>query len=90
MANGGREQLFHLREDPHELRNRVADRPDAVAEMRAHAVAACNVPNADRALEGDALKAFVFQERPRKRIVQMEASRGARGFPERPEDVLQP
>ena len=87
MANGGREQLFDLDEDPGELRNRIADRTDVAAEMRALAVEACNVPNADRALDGGNLKSFVFRERPRRRIVQMEGSRGAKDFPERPGDL---
>jgi choline-sulfatase len=88
MANGGREQLFNLAEDPHELHNRVADRPEVAEELRACAVYSLSVPNADRALEHGRLKVFPFRPRPLQRVYQMDGSRGVRGFPEHPSKVL--
>jgi len=88
MANGGREQLFDLDEDPSELRNRVAEAPQVAQELRGIAIGHLSVPNADRALEDGRLRAFGYQARPLTRIYQMEGSRGAYGFPQRPEDVL--
>ncbi len=87
LANGGREQLFNLEEDPRELRNRAADAPQK-ARLRELAVAAVDRTNADRALEAGELKQFAFEARPLKRIYQMDGSRGVKGFPQRPEDVV--
>jgi choline-sulfatase len=96
MANGGREQLFNLAEDPHELRNCISAPNsgefgyEAVAEeLRACAVYSLSVPNADRALEHGRLKAFPFRPRPLQRVYQMDGSRGVRGFPEHPSKVLE-
>jgi len=88
LANGGREQLFNVTEDPGELVQRIADVPDIAARMRQQAVEATNVPNADRALENGVLKAFPFQARPLTRIYQFDHSRGVSGFPKNPADVL--
>jgi choline-sulfatase len=88
FANGGYEQLFNLREDPHELRQRVeSDRPVA-DRLRAIATKAVDRINANRALDGNGLKAFPFEPRPLKRIYQFDRSRGITGFPESPGDVL--
>jgi choline-sulfatase len=86
IANGGREQLFNLREDPFELTNRIGH--DETDELRGIAVAACRREGAEDALDGDSLRSFPFQRRPARRIYQFDASRGITGFPERPEDVL--
>lgn len=88
LANGGREQLFNLVDDPMELSNRVDSDSAVVASMRAAAVTACSAPEVNDALEDGALKAFPFTERERKRIYQFDRSRGVSGFPERPQDVL--
>jgi choline-sulfatase len=89
LANGGREQLFHMLDDPHELDNRMADRPEVGRAMREVAATACNVPGAADALDRSALRVFPYQERERNRIYQFDWSRGVRGFPERPEDVFE-
>ena len=89
MANGGREQLFNLAEDPQELRLANADHPDALRELREVAVAHLAGSGAAPALQGDKLKAFPYQERPRNRIIQMDATHGARGFPDHPCEVLE-
>jgi choline-sulfatase len=89
IANGGREQLPDLQEDPHELRNRIRDQPALARDLRAAAAMACRTPGAVDALDGAALRAFPFEAPPRRRIVQFDRSRGVTGFPERPGDVLQ-
>jgi choline-sulfatase len=87
LANGGREQLFNLEQDPHEVRNRAGDAPEK-ARLRELAVAAVDRTNADRALEAGKLVEFAFEARPLKRIYQMDGSRGVKGFPEQPEEVV--
>jgi arylsulfatase A-like enzyme len=87
-ANGAREQLFNVTEDPQELRQRIAEAPDVAKRLRAAAVEACSRPNVDRALEGGGLRGFPYQDRPRRRIYQFDRSRGVSGFPEQPGDVL--
>jgi len=88
MANGGREQLFNLREDPRELTQRLDSDPEVAAQLRHMAVAFLNRPNADRALESGALKQFPFEARPLTRIYQFDQSRGVTGFPENPAEAL--
>lgn len=88
LANGGREQLFNLQQDQGELVNRATDVPDLAAELHALAVARCRVPGARDAVEGDRLRAFPFQEKPRKRIYQFDRSKGAKEFPKIPSDFL--
>lgn len=88
IANGGREQLFNLSDDPHEHRQRIDDSPEVATRMREAAVWALSRPNADRALENGNLKSFPFRPMPRNRIYQFDRSRGITGFPTRPEDVL--
>src|SRR5213595_3393 len=88
MANGGREQLFNLRQDPNELSNCVASASKIRNELYALGVQACQVPAGIDALDGQKLRAFPFRERPRTRIYQFDRSRGVVGFPDRPEDAL--
>jgi choline-sulfatase len=88
LANGGRQQLFNVVEDPAEARNQAAERGEVTRRLRALAASACNTPGAADALAGDDLRAFSYQERPRHRIYQFDRSRGVSGFPARPEDVL--
>jgi choline-sulfatase len=88
LANGGREQLFNVVEDPAEARNRVAECTEIALRLRALAAGVCDTPGAAAALAGHDLRAFPFQERPRRRIYQFDRSRGVTGFPARPEDVL--
>jgi choline-sulfatase len=88
MANGGREQLFNLRQDPNELSNCVASDSKIRNDLHALGVQACQAPGAIDALDGEKLRAFPFRERPRTRIYQFDRSRGVVGFPNRPEDAL--
>ena len=89
LANGGREQLFNMRLDPNELQNVKADHPDIIQMMQSHAVTACNTPGAQDALQGETLRTFTFEERPRGRIYQFDRSRGVSGFPQHPREVLE-
>lgn len=88
IANGGREQLFNILEDPNELVQRLEDKPDVAARLRNIAIEALSVPNADRALENGALLKFPYEPHARGRIYQFDRSRGVRGFPKNPGDVL--
>ena len=80
FANGGSEQLFNLRDDPHELCQMASSRQDVVVEHRQAAVKALQTEGGQRALENHDLKSFAFAERPRFRIKQFDASRGVRDF----------
>lgn len=88
MANGGREQLFNLREDANELRQRIEDAPEVAGRLRKAAIAALHRRSAERALDGGTLRAFPFKARPPMRIYQFARSRGVTGFPKHPGDVL--
>ena len=88
LANGGREQLFHLAEDPGELTNRTSTQRDWAVRLRAKAASACDRPELRAALDGSGLRGFPFQARKLSRIYQFDGSRGITGFPKRPEDVL--
>lgn len=88
MANGGREQLFHLREDPNELRNLVAQNAERARALENDAAARCATASLRAALEGNTLRRFPFQPRPLRRIYQFDRSRGVTGFPKHPSDVL--
>lgn len=88
FANGGREQLFHLGEDPNELHNRALTDREVANELRMRAIHVCERPESRLALAGSDLRAFPFQARPLKRIYQFDRSRGITGFPAHPEDVL--
>ena len=88
LANGGRELLFNLREDLHEQHSLAAEKPEVLARLRGLAMEAASRPNVERALENGQLKRFPFEARPLRRIHQFDGSRGVRGFPERPEQVI--
>jgi len=89
LANGGRELLFNVAQDPQELHSQVKQQPQVALRLRRLALAALRRPNADRALEEGDLRAFPFRPRPLQRIYQMDYSRGVHGFPKRPQDVLE-
>jgi len=88
MANGGREQLFNLGDDPDELLNCVSSSSGIRDELYALAAKACRVPGATDALDGNKLRAFPFRERERTRIYQFDRSRGVVSFPDKPEEAL--
>ncbi len=84
MANGPREQLFHLGEDPGETVQRTGDRPEIASAFRIQAVEACKNPGTADALDDSDLKAFQFEPFQRTRCFQFDRSREVRGFPEDP------
>lgn len=88
MANGGKQQLFNLESDPQEVIERSNAEPETVARMRSLAIHALDRPNANRALKDGDLRALPETSRPAQRIYQFDYSRGVKGFPERPRDVL--
>lgn len=88
MANGGREQLFNVREDPNELRNLAESRASVKRDLHALAADDCKRPELAAAREGEDLKRLPFRERPRTRIYQFDRSRGVTGFFKHPRDVL--
>ncbi len=88
FANGGYEQLFNLREDPHELKQRIESDRTIADRLKKVGTKALNRVNANRALDGGSLKAFPYENRPLQRIYQFDRSRGITGFPEHPKDVL--
>jgi choline-sulfatase len=83
MANGGREQLFNLHDDPQELTNAISTHANVASQFRAVAEKECSRPE----LAG-AMQTFPFKLRPRKRTYQFDHSRGVTGFPQKPQDVL--
>lgn len=90
MANGGREQLFNVAEDPHEQIQRLDRDSDVAQSLRTIAESAIARTNVSRALENGHLISFPFQPRPLRRIYQFDGSRGVRGFPAQPQEVLAP
>ncbi len=89
FANGGREQLFHLEEDPQELDPKLGAQPSVTLKLRKAAAEALNRVNANRALDKDgSLLRFPFAARPKQRIYQFDSSRGVKGFPKEPKDVI--
>jgi len=91
MANGALEQLFNLKDDPHELKQRINDNPDVAKRLKTAAVEACKGENVNRALNGNGtLKSFPREPMEKRRIYQFSGSRGVRGFPKRPQDVVRP
>jgi arylsulfatase len=88
LANGGREQLFHIQTDPQEFQNVASVYPDVVHVLKSEAIAACQTPGAIDALDKESLRAFPYTERPRTRIYQFDHSRGVVGFPGHPIEVL--
>ncbi len=88
LANGGREQLFDIEGDPRELEELAAAQPKVAAELRAAAEGYLARAGGAEALEGGRLRAFPYQERPIRRVLQFSSDRGVEGFPENPADVL--
>lgn len=89
MANGGREQLFNINEDPNELVQKANDCPELVKKFRQAAIDKLSETTCKDAVlkEGD-LKSFVFEERDLRRIYQFEGPNALRKFPDKPQDIL--
>ena len=79
LANGGRELLFNLREDPTESRSLAAAATAIAATLRAEAVRVLSAAELTRpALESGVLKSLPFEPFPRTRIKQF--ARGITDF----------
>lgn len=81
MANGGREQLFDVEDDPHELVQRVDDDRAVSDRLRRLAVAELRRHGETNALDGDSLETFAYEERDRRRLGEE--------FPDDPAAVLE-
>ena len=88
LANGRREQLFNLKEDPEEIHQKAESNPHVVDRLRRLAIDTLNNRAGEAALHERTLRAFEYERRPDRRVYQFDRSRGVVGFPERPEDVL--
>ncbi len=86
LANGGRELLFNLRQDPGETRDFAGEAAGELAALRAEAVRTLAArPLSAPALEGGVLKALTFEPFPRVRIKQF-----ARGVTDFGQGILHP
>jgi choline-sulfatase len=89
IANGGREQLFNLTEDPDELCQRLDDAPDAADRLRQVAVRYLSNPAGEPALDDGRLRRLPFEPMEAdRRVYQFSADRGVHGFPDDPADIL--
>lgn len=88
MANGGREQLFDLRNDQNELYNVCSTRDEIKESLKEEALVACRRPELSAALDGYDLRRFKFEARPLRRFCQFDESRHISRFPSSPEEVL--
>src|SRR5438045_8369251 len=70
MANGGREQLFNLRQDPNEVSNHIESAHGIRDDLHDLGAKACRVPGAIDARDGDKLGLLLLRERARLRIYQ--------------------
>jgi arylsulfatase A-like enzyme len=89
IANGGREQLFNVTDDPDELSLRNDDSPDVLRDLRQAATDHLADSPGAAALEDGKLREFPFEPRPADwRVYQLASDKGVRGFPDNPADVL--
>ncbi|MGD8114040.1 MAG: sulfatase family protein, partial [Sphaerochaetaceae bacterium] len=81
MANGGREQLFNLAEDPNEMTNLINKELDMAQKLRQKAVEKCiSEPDIACMTEKGSMKAYTFEPRPLGRLHQFAFSRGITNF----------
>lgn len=81
IANGGRELLFNLAEDPCELSLANEREPEMLRRLRLAGIAECSAHTLLRpALENHEFKKFDYQLLPLKRIRQFDTSRGVTDF----------
>jgi choline-sulfatase len=81
MANGNREQLFNLTDDPNELRPINPLHSDIADLLRIKAVEAmAGTPWASLALENGTLRGMPYRPLPKLRINQFDLSRGIKDF----------
>ena len=80
IANGGREQLFHVASDPGETRDCAGEQRALMQQLRMVAARSMDTPLGRPALERGSLRLFPFAPRPRERILQFDLSRGVTDF----------
>ena len=81
MANGHREQLFHLPSDPYEVVQLAEPHQEMTETMRGLALAHVQaIPELAAALDGPRLKHFPFQPYDRTRIHQFDGSHGVSDY----------
>lgn len=81
MSNGGREQLFHVTDDPDELHELSGQAPERVEALRAAAVAEMNKHRSlAPAIEDGDLRSYPFKARPLCRIRQFNEAMGVTDF----------
>ena len=80
MANGGKEQLFHLIEDPEELVLYNIKEEQIMKQMRKRNLDFCGREGLLSAKDKMQMKSFSYKERPRFRIHQFDLSGGIHDF----------
>lgn len=80
MANGGREQLFDLEQDPGETVNLANSSAERIAAFRQEAARHCGKAGLRQALSDDCLNVLPDEQRPLIRIHQFEFSAGIEDF----------
>jgi choline-sulfatase len=88
LANGGREQLFNLADDPDELVNRADDDAAVAARLRSAAVRDLRDQGLEEVICDDDLSGFPFGARDHDRICQFLSWKDVDGFPVNPGDVI--
>jgi len=88
LANGDREQLFNLVDDPDEIVNRAANGADIAAPLRCVAVQDIRDHGLAEVLRDDDLDWFLFRTCDRDRIYQLVSWKGVDGFPDDPGVVI--
>lgn len=69
FANGDREQLFDLAKDPLEHSNLIESQRDVARKLKDAAAAACKRPELRAVLDGNGLRGFSFEARPRSAFI---------------------
>lgn len=80
LANGSRQLLFNLKQDPGEMANLAAAAADVASQMHRLAGQYCEAPGLQAALTDGRLQGFPFLARPLIRIHQFDTSQGITGF----------
>ncbi|HBP39113.1 MAG TPA: choline-sulfatase [Clostridiales bacterium] len=88
IANGGREQLFNLKDDPDELIQRAETERDISIRLRKAAVEKMRKIHAELALEGSDFKGFEYEPLNRVRIRQFAYEYGVNNFAAKPPDAF--